>query len=435
MQKRVALIEEMETLTKGKEQLTEEENTRFGEIESEIKEVDESIRKAEELIKLKASIPGPTPPEEVEEVKKIKKDYRLGHAILKFAERGKGGPWDGLEKEMHEEGIKQNKDAGVGFDSYEGFLVPTNLGVSDPETRAQATLQATVTAAGGAAVATDLLGLIESLRNEMIITRAGAKILDGLEGNVSIPRRSTESIAYWVSEGGVVTKADPAYESVTLAPHRLSAYTRFSRQFLRQSSFSVEVEVRDVLNYAMRQELEQTAFDGSNSSNQPDGIFNNSSVNNADHGSNGTVINWNNIVTLESMVGADNALRGNLAYITNSTMGGYMKTLTKTDYQGGFLWENFTPLAGGEGLVNGYKAYTTNVLSNALTKGTGTGLSPIVFGNWSELMMGVWGAQEFIIDPYSRVTYDEINVVTVGYFDYALRHPESFATIEAGETS
>lgn len=427
VEKRVALIKEMEALTEGKEQLTEDERVTFGELEEKVKEIDKDIKTIDDLAELKSNIPGAPAVVETEEEKKIKKSYRVGEAILKFADPRR--EWDGLEKEMHNEGIKENKDAGVGTSSYEGFLVPAMLNEE------RATLQATVAAAGGNAVAEDMLGLIGTLRNSMVTAQAGMRILSGLQGTIAIPRRATDSVAAWRSEGGVATQSDPTYEQVTLEPHRLTSFTRFSRQFLRQSSFSVEVEVRDVLNYAMRNELEQTAFDGAGASNQPEGIFNNSSVNNADHGSNGTLINWANIVNMEGMVAADNALAGRLSYITNSTMGAYMKTLVKTTNQGGFLWENFTPLAGGAGMVNGYEARISNVLSNALTKGTGTGLSPIIFGDWTALLLGVWGAQEFIVDPYTRAAQDEINVTTVGYFDYALRHPEAFSTIEAGRTS
>lgn len=365
-------------------------------------------------------LPGPAPVVVSKDEENAAKRFSLREAILKFADPKK--PWDGLEKEIHDEGVKQHRDAGISGE-VEGFMVPNSL--------QRATLQATVSAAGGAGVATDLLGLIDTLRNKMVITQAGATLLDGLEGNVSIPRRSADSTAYWRSEGGLATQSDPTYESVTMEPHRLTAYTRFSRQFLRQSSFSVDAEVRDVLNYAMRNELEKTAFDGSGTSHEPEGIMTNSSVNANDHGSNGTVINWNNVVGLEKMCAVDNALDGSLAYITNATMAGYMKTLLKTTYQGGFLWEHLTPL-DKNGAINGYPAYITNVLSNALTKGTGTALCPIIFGNWKALKLGQWGSQEFIIDPYSRVAYDEINVVTVGYFDFALEHPEAFATIEAG---
>jgi HK97 family phage major capsid protein len=400
----------------------------------EIKEViKETFENLTDELKQMRNIPGPAPVRVSKEEEKILERYSFKDAILKIANPKE--PFDGIYKEMHEEARLENERAGVSSKSKSNdgrsFMVPSMI--HSPELRA--TLKATVAAAGGNAVATDMLGLIETLRNSMVIMQAGATLLPGLEGDVAIPRRSADSTAYWRSEGGLATQSDPTYEQITMEPHRLTAFTRFSRQFLRQSSFAVENEVRDVLNYAQANELEQTAFDGAGSSNQPEGIFNNSSVNNADHGSNGTLINWNNVVNMEGMIATDNALRGSLAYVTNASMGAYLKTLTKTAYQGGFVWENFTPLAGGAGMVNGYPAYISNVLSNALTKGTGTGLSPIIFGNWKELILGQWGAQEYIIDPYTRAAYDEINVIVVGYWDYALRHPESFATIEAGRTS
>jgi len=386
----------------------------------------------DEIKDVRENIPGPTPVRVSKEEEEIVEKYSMKDAILKFSDpRAK---FDGIYAEMHQEGQNENQKAGVskGSKAPDGrsFLVPTMI--HSPKSRA--TIQATVDAAGGYGVDTDQLGLIETLRNSMVIMRAGAKLLPGLEGDIAIPRRAADSTAYWRSEGGLATQSDPTYEQVTMEPHRLTAFTRFSRQFLRQSSFAVETEVRDVLNYSTANELEQTAFDGAGSSNQPEGIFNNSSVNNADHGSNGTLINWDNIVGMEGKVATDNALRGSLAYLTNPSMGALLKKTTKADYQGGFIWESFTPL-GGEGMINGYKAYISNVLSNALTKGSGTGLSPIIFGNWAELILGQWGAQEYIVDPYTRAAYDEINVIVVGYYDYALRHPESFATIEAGMTS
>jgi len=388
-------------------------------------EIKEAIRELGETLKPKIEdepLPGPAPVRESKEDKKTFDQYSLREAILNWADPKKS--FDGVYKEMHQEGVKANKDAGITAD-YEGFLVPT---------QARATLQESVTAAGGATVSTDLFDLIGTLRNKMVIAQAGMTMFPGLVGNVSIPRRTSDSSAAWRSEGGLATQSDPAYESVTMEAHRLTAYTRFSRQFLRQSSIAVESEVRNSLAYGMANELEQTAFDGAGTSHQPEGIWTNSSVNNADHGSNGTLVNWTNIVNLEGMVAADNALGGKLAYITNSTMGAYLKTLVKTTNQGGFIWENFTGLANN-GMVNGYPAYVTNVISNALTKGTGTALSAIVFGNWADLILGSWGATEYIVDPYTRFNYDEINVISVNYFDYALRHPESFATIEAGRTS
>jgi hypothetical protein len=184
--------------------------------------------------------------------------------------------------------------------------------------------------------------------------------------------------------------------------------------------------------YAHLNALELAVYTGSGTSNQPTGLFA-SSINDGDHGSNGTILNWDNILQLESMVAEDNALDGSLAYITNAKAAGKMKSTLKSTYQGGYIWEMFTPLT--DGMVNGYDAFVSNVIPATLTRGTGTGLSAVVFGNWKELIIGQWGALEFIVNPYSLDTTDEIRVTGVGYFDLGLKHAASFAAIEGLETT
>ncbi len=329
------------------------------------------------------------------------------------------GNLEGIEKEMNEEGKKEQRDAGITPDEM-GVAVPTVI-------HSRATLQATVDAAGGYAVPEDTLGLIGTLRNKMAVGRAGATIMPGLQGDVKFPRRASDSVATWRSEGGVAAQSDPAYESLSLSPNRLTAYSVFSRQFLRQSSFAVETEIRDTLMYAHLNALELSVYTGDGASNEPTGLFA-SSINDGDHGSNGTVLNWENIVQLERMVAEDNALDGSLAYITSAKAAGAMKTKLKSTYQGGYIWEMFTPLT--DGMINGYNAFISNVLPDTLARGSGTNLSAVVFGNFKELIIGQWGAMEFIINPYSRDTYDEIRVTGVGYFDLGLKHAASFAAIE-----
>jgi HK97 family phage major capsid protein len=358
--------------------------------------------------------------------------------MINEAMAGKG--LTGIEKEMNEEGKKEQRDSNIQADEL-GFCVPSIIHSRDTvlskstapiPRQTRATLQATVDAAGGYAVAEDTLGLIGTLRNKMAVGRAGATIMPGLVGDVKFPRRATDSVATWRSEGGVATQSDPTYEALTLSPNRLTAYSEFSRQFLRQSSFAVENEVRDTLMYAHLNALELAVYTGSGASNQPTGLFA-SSINDGDHGSNGTILNWDNIIQLEAMVAEANALDGSLAYITNAKAAGKMKQTLKTTYQGGFIWEMFTPLT--DGMINGYDAYVSNVIPKTLTRGTGTALSAVVFGNWKELIIGQWGALEFIVNPYSLDKTDEIRVTGVGYFDLGLKHALSFAAIEGLETS
>ena len=395
---------------------------KFDEAAQRIADAAEKVATAAEGFKEaseKSALPGPVGTQFSEQDEKDAKTFSFRKLIMQKVE----GNLDGFEKEMDEEGKKELREAGI---------IPDEAAVSVPYMiHSRATLQSTVDAAGGYAVPEDTLSLIESLRNEFAVGRAGATIISNLKGDVKFPRRASDSTATWRSEGGVSTQSDPTYESLTLTPHRLTANTVFSRQFLRQSSFDVENEVRNTLTYGHLNALETAVFTGSGTSNQPTGLFA-SSINDGDHGSNGTVLNWNNILQLEKMVAEDNALRGKLAYVTNATAAGKMKSTLKSTYQGGYIWEMFTPLT--DGMINGYNAFVTNAISNALTRGTGTDLSAVVFGNWEDLIIGQWGALEFIVNPYSRDTYDEIRVTGVGYFDLGLRHAESFAAIEGLET-
>ena len=291
----------------------------------------------------------------------------------------------------------------------------------------RADLKASVDAAGGYTVATEMQGLIPTLRNNMASVGAGAKLLTGLSGDVAFPRRATDSAATWRSEGGLSTQSDPTYEQVTLTPKRLTTHTEFTHQLLRQSSIDVEAEVRDTLFYAVANALETAVYSGSGSSNQPTGILNTSGVNDGDHGSNGTILSWDNVVGLETMVATDNGMAAKMAYITNATAAGKMKTTLKSTYQGGYIWEMFTPLT--KGMVNGYDAYITNNISNSITRGTNSNCSALVFGDWSQLLIGQFGAVDLIVNPYSLDTYGEIRVVVAGYYDIAVKQPKAFAAI------
>jgi HK97 family phage major capsid protein len=243
-------------------------------------------------------------------------------------------------------------------------------------------------------------------------------VFSGLKGDVSIPKASANSTAYWRSEKGVATQSDPTFTVVTLTPNRLTAYTEYTNQLLIQSSINVEQFVRDNLAYSVANALEIAAFEGSGSSNVPQGILN-AGVNDATHGStNPTACNWSNIVGMEKMIAVDNALAARMAYVMKATAAAKLKVTKKDTYQGGFIWENYSPLMP-EGLVNGYPALVTNVFTN----------DTVIFGNFSELMIGQWGGLDILVNPYTLDTYDTVRVIIAGYYDVAVKHAESFARI------
>ena len=64
-----------------------------------------------------------------------------------------------------------------------------------------------------------------------------------------------------------------------------------------------------------------------------------------------------------------------------------------------------------------------------LTKGSGSALSALLFGNWSDLLIGEWGAIDLLVDPYTNADSGQVRVVAFSFVDIAVRHAQSFAAV------
>ncbi len=86
-----------------------------------------------------------------------------------------------------------------------------------------------------------------------------------------------------------------------------------------------------------------------------------------------------------------------------------MKTTEKTANTGQFLWE-------GE-MVNGYKAATsTNMPSGDL-----------LFGDYSNLMFGMWGALDLVVDKSTKAKSGGTVLRIFQDADTAIRHEAAFS--------
>lgn len=297
-----------------------------------------------------------------------------------------------------------------------GFFVPTEIQRRD--------LNVTTASAGGNLVATDLLtgSFIDVLRNAMVIDRLGARMLTGLVGNIAIPKMASAATAYWVAESGAPTESQQSFSQVTMSPKTVGAYTDISRRLLLQSSMDVEGMVQTDLATVLGLAIQQAAISGTGLSNQPSGILTQVTASVAG-GTDGAAPTWANIIELETDVSVANADIGTLAYLTNAKVRGKLKSTSKVSGQNGFVWD------GGDAPLNGYTAGVTNAVPSNLTKGSGTNLSAIIFGDFSSLVIGMWGSLDLMVDPYSQSTSGTVRVVALQDVDIALRHVESFATM------
>ena len=284
---------------------------------------------------------------------------------------------------------------------------------------------------GGAAVGTIVSNeWIESLRNNLVVSRAGARVISDLSGHLDIPKLSGTSQVHWVSEGETIPETNVQLSLVSLRPQDVACRTAVTRRLLMQSSVDVEAMVRADLVSVVSEAIDKAVLTGSGLNNEPQGIVNTAGVNQLAIGANGGPLDWAAIVAMETEVSASNADSGAAVYIGNAATRGYLKKTQKVVGQAAMLWET-EPGADPNtrlGVVNGYTAYCTNLLPSDNVKGNGTNLSTFIYGDFSQILIGEWGVLEILPNPYGAGypsgTIELRCMATVGT---CLRHPEAFA--------
>jgi HK97 family phage major capsid protein len=300
----------------------------------------------------------------------------------------------------------------------QGFLVPNDVLKRD-------LLVGTATA-GGHTVQTDVLGnsFIDVLRNKLILNTLGVTMLTDLVGQIAIPRQTSAATAYWVAENAAITESQQAFDQVTMSPKTVGAFTDVSRKLILQSSIDVENFVRNDLAAVLALAIDSAGISGTGSSNQPRGVTNTAGIGSVAGGTNGANVTWQNLVDLEAAVGTANADVGKLAYLTNAKQRGRFKSITKTSPATTFLWD------GGEAPVNGYACGISNQVPGNLVKGSsGAVCSAILFGNWADLIIGMWGGLDLIVDPFTGSTAGTVRVVALQDADIGVRQAGSFAAM------
>jgi HK97 family phage major capsid protein len=263
---------------------------------------------------------------------------------------------------------------------------------------------------------------IDRLRAATRVRGLGATMLTGLTGNVTIPRRKTSSAVGWVAENAPLSASDPQGDAVTLAPKHAGALTEWSRNMILQASPDVEALCRNDMALMLGEALDVAAVAGTGAGNQPTGVLNTAGIGSVPLGMNGGAITFDALADLRGAVDDANADGSGVSFLTNTKV---RRAAAKVkDGQG-------NPLGVGV-MFQGAPVAFSNLVPSNLTKGTSTGLSAVLYGNWSDLLIGVWSELDILVNPFESAAYAKGNVqiramMTV---DIAVRHPESFAAIK-----
>ena len=80
--------------------------------------------------------------------------------------------------------------------------------------------------------------------------------------------------------------------------------------------------------------------------------------------------------------------------------------------------------------ILGYNVESTNLVPSDLTKGTGSALSALIFGDFSQVMLGFYSGVDVVVDQASLSTSGGTRLAFFQDMDVAIRHGEAFSFIK-----
>jgi HK97 family phage major capsid protein len=356
--------------------LADNARTRFDQLEREARALNEQLARETRVAELErtaaaTAVGGNATPDF---------DRELSRYSLLAAGRHAAGMGGDARREI-EIGQELQRRTGI---TAQGILVPTAI-LNRRNRQEQRVLLSGTSGAGAIPSEHHPEELVSYLYNNTITAKLGARVLSGLQGNVTIPAVDTGSTSAWIAENGSLSAADADINSKTASQKHVGARTEVSRNMMLQSSPDVEKLFRDDMSANLGAAVDGAALVGGGS-NQPTGI---TAALAGDLATFATPT-WAEGLQMVASLDSANALNGSLGWAMHpSCVKKLRSTVRVASTDSAFIMDSPNELYG-------YQAQTSNAL-------VGLG-SPadrgIIFGNWADLLIAEWGAVDFLANPY-----------------------------------
>ena len=267
----------------------------------------------------------------------------------------------------------------------------------------------------------------ETLRPDSFIEllRANAPVMarttmfGDLVGDVDVPRQTSGTTAHWRGEADNASAvSDIGTDQITLSPKELISGVSVSRRFLSQSTPDGEMLLRQDMAEQQALAIDLAILLGSGTAGQPDGVFGRSAADQDVAAP--TAVTHAAVVALETKLAENNALRGNLAYVSAPAQRQTAKTTALDAGSGLFVYQ--------DGTANGYPwEITTQIPAtfNSATASTGGNKKAIFFGNWADVLTAQWAGVDIVVNPFTNQMQARTTISMHQMMDVALRHNES----------
>ena len=397
---------------------TEDESKSVDNLNADIAELDGKIERAENteanITRMANTGATPSPDKEIES---LKRSFSLSRAI----NGAMSGGLTGAEAEAYQEAQIEARASGIQLAG--NVAIPSSM-LREARTLGDAGLLSAVTNEGSDFVPTEHQGFIEALQPRLLVEELGATMINGVSGNLDMPRISAAGTAGWgATEAAATPNSGLATDTLSLTPKRVGAFTTYTKQLLVQGSPSVDRIIADDLGRAIRNAVDAAAFNGGGSSGVPQGIFGTTGVNDQ-AATNGTALTNATLLKMITDVASQDGLIGDECFVVSPAA--YQKLTSLVQVSG------VSALMVND-MINGYKVYMSSHLNQNTTKGNvADGTSQLMFGNFKNLMVANWSGVDLLIDPYTLGGSSEVKVIANKWMDLGARQPKAFATISDG---
>ena len=351
------------------------------------------------------------------ETAEIRKNYDICAVIRSFMNDANADT--GFEREIHDEiGRRSNRfstEANGGICIPYAALYGRTLGVTDAQG---------IEGSGSALVATDhrpdlFISLLEA---KSVLAKSGARILDGLVGDISIPKSKSVD-AYWVtSEGAAVGDVNAEFSSIKGTPHTLGAKCDMTRKLVLQSTPDARNIITDLIVSAVSRGVDKAGFAGTGTGGQPLGLINTTGLKNITGITKGAPTK-KNIEDFISALNDENVNPENLRFLCPSAVKGCLGSTL-----------DYTPIKNANDEIVAAASAARYLYEKGLCNDiplTYSNLCPakkLILGDWSEMIICGWGESlTLTVDPYSFSMSGGVRVVVMKDVDILVRHPEAFA--------
>lgn len=277
--------------------------------------------------------------------------------------------------------------------------------------------------AGGYTVPTVLsAALIDRLRKQSVLIRAGARTVPLTSDTNVIAKLLTDPAPAWRAEAGAVAASDPTFGAVTLAPKSLAVLVKFSRELL-QDSINIEAALVNAITQAMALEVDRAGMFGSGSDNQPTGLVNISGINTLDVGGKLSVYTggiFAPLVKARTQILTANAGEPT-AFIMHPREDGVLV---------GTLNGNGDPVTAPAKIAAIPQLVTTSVPINA---GGGTNEASIITGNFAHFIIGMRETLRLEVLRELYAATGELAMIAHMRVDFAAEHALAFSHINGIE--